>query len=562
MPLEPCPEESSNFPIVPSPSRHKSDARTSHERYNPTMALPFRIGRRSFSTWLVGTGGLAFLGCSSSDPDPDDGPIPRPDAVLPPLAGVALSTERTIVPSKPMSSPHDPRSPMDPDARASLWDDGFGEYEHGPGEPVVDRMPDGSAPPSPGAGRKVLSRFIHVSDIHLTDDESPARLASFDGGYPFDGAARPHSSHMGRVLNAAVRTVNALHRAEPLDFFLLGGDTTDSAQRNELEWMVAILSGTSVVACDSGEVNDPVPGADNDPKDPFVPEGLDIPWRFCLGNHDTLIMGINGITDAGILTATGDKTLTGAQDWSQPGGPVVTGEIPPDEKRRPLHRSELIDLVAGDGDGHGLKSLSTDKVSYVFDVEGTSLRFVVYDTALEEGGADGVVRQPDLDAFLKPALDQAKSEGKLVVLVCHHGFHSLGDGSSGSTQTKQTIVLSDDVKAFFLTYDNIVLSLTGHTHEHVVNWIEGTDAGFWEVQTASLVEFPNQMRLVEIADEDNGYVSIQLIGVDFATDDDVVAEQGRRLAILDHISGWGGGDAGSVQDRNVKLYVPIGNREG
>ncbi|PKN39868.1 MAG: hypothetical protein CVU63_13810, partial [Deltaproteobacteria bacterium HGW-Deltaproteobacteria-20] len=64
-------------------------------------------------------------------------------------------------------------------------------------------------------------------------------------------------------------------------------------------------------------------------------------------------------------------------------------------------------------------------------------------------------------------------------------------------------------------------------------------------------------RLVEIADENNGYLSIQLIGVDFATDDDVVAEEGRRLAILDHTSGWGAGYEGTPSDRNVKLYVAL-----
>ncbi len=91
----------------------------------------------------------------------------------------------------------------------------------------------------------------------------------------------------------------------------------------------------------------------------------------------------------------------------------------------------------------------------------------------------------------------------------------------------------------------------------MVNWVGGATGGFWEVQTCSLVEFRNQMRLVEIADEDNGYLSIQLIGVDFATDDDVVAEEGRRLAILDHTSGWGTGHEGTPTDRNVKLYEAL-----
>ena len=520
------------------------------------MNRRFVLGRRKFTTWVVGTGGLALFGCSS-DSDDTGGGAARTPAVLPVLTAAMLSTDRTIVPKLTKLTSTDPRSPMDPAERASLLADGYGDYNFGPGEAIIERTSDGSSVPTAGANRKVLTRFMHITDIHVTDDESPVRLAKFDGGYPLDGAARPHAAFMGRVLNAAVRTVNALNDSQPLDFLLLGGDSTDSAQRNEMTWMVGILSGAETIACDSGDANDPVSGSNNDPKDPFSPEGLNIPWVFTLGNHDAEIMGINPISESGVETATGGESKSGVRDWSQPGGPVISGEVPADADRRPLLRPEMLALVASDGDGHGLSSLATNKASYIFNVEGTPLRFVVYDTAFEEGGADGVVLRPDLDGFLKPALDEAKADGKLVVLVSHHGLGSLGDGSAGSAATEAITVPPTEVREFFLSYENIVLSITGHTHEHVVNWVAGTAGGFWEVQTSSLVEFPNQMRLVEIADEDNGHLSIQLVGVDFATDDDAVAEEGRRLAIMDHSSGWGGGSEGTAEDRNVKLYIPL-----
>lgn len=520
------------------------------------MHRGFVLTRRGFATWVAGTTGLAFLGCSSEDAT---SVAAREPAVLPALepSAAVLTTQRTIVPLKARVEPLDERKPLDPSDRASLLADGFGDYESGPGEPVTDRTHDGSAAPQSGPNRKVLTRFIHVSDIHVTDDESPVRMAYFDGPEPTDGAARPQAAFAGRILNAAVRTVNALNQSEPIDFVMLGGDSTDSAQRNEMTWLVSILSGAPVVACDSGALNDPVSGSNNDAKDPFVPAGLNVPWMFCLGNHDTEILGISAIGDVGIATATGGNTKTGVRDWSQPGGPVVTGDIPPDEDRRPLKRQEMLALIAADGDGHGLAGASTGKASYVFDVDGTPLRFVVWDSALEEGGAEGIVRQSDLDGFLKPALDQAKADGKLVVIVSHHGLGALGDGSAGSAETEAQTVLPDDVRAFFLSYDNIVLSLTGHMHSHVVRWIDGDQGGFWEVLSCSLIEFPNQMRLVEIADEDNGHLSIELVSVDFATDGDDVAEEGRRLAILDHTSGWGAGRVGNVEDRNVRLYVPL-----
>ena len=66
------------------------------------------------------------------------------------------------------------------------------------------------------------------------------------------------------MANASVRTINALHAKDPFAFTLMGGDNADSAQTNEVEWVLSILSGAPSVECDSGDDNDPVPGADND----------------------------------------------------------------------------------------------------------------------------------------------------------------------------------------------------------------------------------------------------------------------------------------------------------
>jgi len=447
---------------------------------------------------------------------------------------------------------------MVPADRDALLAEGFGDYHYGDGEPIVDRMPDDSPAPAPGPGARRLARLIHTTDVHLADDESPARLASFDGPPPLDGAARPQDAFMGRVLNAAVRTVNALHRDEPIDLLMLGGDSTDSALSNELGWVIDILSGSAAVSCDSGALDDPIAGANNDPKDPFVAAGLEIPWRFCMGNHDALMMGITQITDFAAQSAVGNQCASGARDWSQPGGPVSAGEWIADERRRPLARAEMLEQVAADADGHGLADRpQPDKASYTFDL-GEKLRFVVYDTASETGGDEGLVRRSDLDAFLQPALDQAAADGKWVVLVSHHSLGSISDGHMADEEAQAEAVLAAEMQETFLAYDNIILSLTGHSHNHRVHWVGGAGStGFWEVQTCSLIEFPNQMRLVEITNEDNGHLAITVIGVDFATDDDDVAEQGRRLALLDHTAGWGGGDPGTIQDRNVKLHVPV-----
>ncbi len=65
------------------------------------------------------------------------------------------------------------------------------------------------------------------------------------------------------------------------------------------------------------------------------------------------------------------------------------------------------------------------------------------------------------------------------------------------------------------------------------------------------------MRLVEIRDEDNGFLSITGIAVDYRTDGDPLAEQGRARAVTDYTSAWHGTGKGEPEDRNIRLWVPL-----
>ncbi|HET6583154.1 MAG TPA: hypothetical protein VFG69_06900, partial [Nannocystaceae bacterium] len=209
---------------------------------------------------------------------------------LPPLSSAPLTTDERLVPTHAIAATpeNDPRVVAELE---QMLADGYGEEELAPGEPVLDITADGMPAPEPGANAQLLTRFVHLSDTQLPDDESPTRLASFDSAGELAGAFRPQEAYACVVLNAAARTINAVHTATPLDFVLLGGDNADSAQMNEVQWFVDVLDGAPVVECDSGVDDDPVPGPGNDPKDPFAPVGLDVPWRWVMGNHDVLVQG-------------------------------------------------------------------------------------------------------------------------------------------------------------------------------------------------------------------------------------------------------------------------------
>ena len=124
--------------------------------------------------------------------------------------------------------------------QATLVDpDGDGRLERGPGEPLRDRTDLGGGG-RPGA---VLATFAQLTDTHVRDEESPARVPFLDRmGGAFSSTFRPQEALSTQVLAAAVRAVN---RARP-DAVLVTGDIVDSAAEDELDQALEVLDGGRV----------------------------------------------------------------------------------------------------------------------------------------------------------------------------------------------------------------------------------------------------------------------------------------------------------------------------
>jgi len=500
----------------------------------------------------------ALVGCTSDDETAVQGPPKYTPTPLPPLASVPLTDAETLTADLPRLTEPDPRKPSDPAGRQAMLDEGYGDFSIGDGQAHVTHAPVGQTPPATGPNAELLVRFVQLTDMHLVDDESPGRLATFDAPEVTDGAFRPQEGHQCRVINAMVRTLRAVHQELPLDFVLANGDSIDNAQLNEAEWLLDILGGSDRVECDSGQDDDPTAGADNDPKDPFVAGGLPVPWYWTTGNHDILRQGNLPINEAQIEMTQQADTAGGARDWTQPGAPIFFGPVPSDAARVFLYPDELLGLVAADGDGHGLTEAqaATGKAHYVFDVPGTPLQFVAVDTASETGGSDGLIRQGDLDSVIKPLLDQAQSDGKWVVLVTHHSVASIGDGTGLGGEQQPDAVLSPAWTQAVGAYPNVLYGMVGHSHHHRLRFIEpATGHAWWEIMASSLVDFPSQGRIVEIWDQDNGWVMLRSTSLDFSTEDDPVAAEGRPLGVLDFVSGWAGHGLGDPDHSNIEVWI-------
>lgn len=502
--------------------------------------------RRPLSSALV----LAVAAACSAPSDAGD-PV-----ILPALTEARLTTAERIEPTHAVDT-NASRSPSRPANLEAMLAEGFGQSRMVAGEPILTRTLDGlDAAAALPAGAVRLARFVHLADTQLADDESPSRVARLDTPGTGSGAYRPQEAFGCVMLRAAVRTINAVHRATPLDAVVLGGDNADNAQVNEIDWFLSILGGTRNVQCDSGDNDNPVAGPDNDPKDPISSEGLQAPWRWVTGNHDVLNQGTIRIS-VNPDEPTGSLASTGTRDWSLPGGPVRTGHfVVPDAQRAYLAPIALMKRISTDGDGHGIGAaqVASGHANYTFDL-GAKVRVVVLDTAAETGSAEGVVRQPLIDSFLKPALEQAKSLGKLVIITSHHSSQNLTDGSDVGGVKQSDAVLGPAFRALLASYGNVIMHLAAHSHEHSAVVVPGARP-YWEVKTSALADFPNQLKMYEVWDTGEGHIVIRGVAFDYTSDKDPLAAQARTLAITDVCSGYGQDGRGTAKHRNVDLWLP------
>lgn len=115
-------------------------------------------------------------------------------------------------------------------------------------------------------------------------------------------------------------------------------------------------------------------------------------------------------------------------------------------------------------------------------------------------------------------------------------------------------------------YPVCIAWLNGHTHINTItaHVKESGSGGFWEITTASCVDFPQQQQLVEVVDNRDGTMSIFVTALDHAapatwTPGDLsqvgLASLSRELAANAFLSNPPL-LAGSPLDRNVELLMP------
>ena len=447
---------------------------------------------------------------------------------------------------------------------ATTWGDpdGDGFLAPAPGEPLRDRVELGPAV----APTRTLATLAVLTDVHVRDEESPARVAFLDRlGGPFSSTFRPQEALSAQVLDAAVRSVNA---ARP-DAVLVTGDLVDNAQANELALARTVLDGGRARP-DSGAhgydgvqaATDPDPAYYRPDVDPprhrgllaaaqraFVATGLRAPWYAVPGNHDLLVAGEIARTPSTAAVAVGGKRLVQPDagldvprsedaltpqlvDSALSGGlPGTTARVAPDPGRRELTPDEAIAGLRA-ASGHGGTGARMD---YAFDV-GRAVRVIVLDTVRRDVGSGGVLA-PEQTRWLRARL--AAAGARRVVVVSHQPLTKVEGG--------------DRALALLDADPHVVAALAGDSHRNRIVARHAPGGGYWLVQTAALADYPQQARVLRVREAPGGATVLETWMLDTARDR--LADTARELAYLDAQGGRPQHEAGTRLDRNVRLYL-------
>jgi 3',5'-cyclic AMP phosphodiesterase CpdA len=259
-----------------------------------------------------------------------------------------------------------------------------------------------------------------------------------------------------------------------------------------------------------------------------------VPYYVAFGNHDGYIRGTL-VTEPGL------------QEASIPFGRHYM-------KEQCEFIQEFFETTAQPGPvGHGFANARTDGRScdddphrrdggyYAFNAGGGKFRMIVLNTVIDGTDpripgplqdlknpfalADGTVDGGQFE-WLKTELAKARTANQLVLVFSHHPDLSFAEFGNFAPLLpgEPDFIRAETLNAELASYPNVIAWVAGHTHRHRIRAFKvenGTGSngaitapvnckgpspctGFWQIETASLIDDPQESRILEIYDNRNG----------------------------------------------------------
>ncbi len=282
---------------------------------------------------------------------------------------------------------------------------------------------------------------------------------------------------------------------------------------------------------------------------PHTSAGLRTPWYSVFGNHDDSINGIlpanyraleelytGGTKFIGFDSDRANLELTSAflgtrpvsLDWNAK--PNQRWQVTADERRAPFTPGEFMKAhldadATGPGPvGHGFSegSVDTGVAYYSFEIA-PGVTGISLDSTNRGGfvrGSIGTKQLRWLDETLRAGsstyFDAAGDAVKHVVndsyfvLFSHHTTNTMDNTEPDPEDPTEVRHLGAEIVELVQRYPNVLAWVNGHTHSNAITARVGPTPlrSFWEINTASHIEFPQQARILDICDNRDGTLSI------------------------------------------------------
>ncbi|MFD7402489.1 TIGR03767 family metallophosphoesterase [Streptomyces sp. NPDC059866] len=500
---------------------------------------------------------------------------------------------------------------------------GYRRLGDGPGWRRVVRNELAAPKSGRGERRTALAAFVQLTDLHIIDAQHPLRLEFLRSTDVH--AWRPQELLTVQGAVSLVERVNALRGAPvtgaPLHFAMTTGDNTDNNARTELEWFLTVMSGGRITP-NSGDLrryegvqnsglkqfwqpDSSVRDADKERGFPHLDgflaaavrelrsPGLNLPWYSTVGNHDSLPLGCYGHGDSYLADfAVGGRKLMSLapaeakklQDTiKQATDPIGTQfrdllkahtrdlrPITPDERRAPYTPAEYVKAhldpaYTGPGPvGHGYSTANVEAGTQYYsfriadDVIGISL-----DTTDPGGHYEGSIGSAQL-RWLDRTLRENRDS--YAIVFSHHTSKTMDNPRPDPARPNERRHNGDDVLAVLGRHRTVLAWVNGHIHRNDITPHTGSAGhSFWEISTASHVDFPQLARIIELVDNKDGTLSVFTTLVESAaphrTDFTDLSQTG-LAALYREISFNAPGArtdlAGAARDRNTELLLKKG----
>lgn len=148
----------------------------------------------------------------------------------------------------------------------------------------------------------------------------------------------------------------------------------------------------------------------------------------------------------------------------------------------------------------------------------------------------GFMDQAQYD-WLQGQLQQAQGADQAILVFSHHPDRSFSYAQYGSK-------LAEELNRLLGSYPNVVAHIAGHTHENIINkcapnncllkgsQLSGIQHGFWRIETSSLIDFPQESRIIELYRLPSGEFAIRSTMIT-ADRHDAVSDLSYRLSVAE-----------------------------